>query len=170
EHSRQRCVGAEADRQVPANADEQSGKHTADGAAPYRDAAGPDHEDLYRIREIELPAIDDGHDPRPDDAADHTPRRDGGRVFFRDARTDQTEGQPHAEQDADCGEDAVPGDRERTDVDVGIEWDRDHGTLAMRRRRGSCRGSGSSLAPKSSPRRPSTSSPCLAGTTRPPDD
>src|SRR5438093_4270260 len=106
-------VGAEPDRQVPADADEKAREHAANRTAPDRDAALPDEEDLQRVREVVLPAIDDGHDPRADDPAGDTPGGNGGRVVLRDARTDEAKWEPHSEQDADRGEDAVPRDAQR---------------------------------------------------------
>jgi len=121
-------VSTESDGQTAPNSDEKSAKRPKDRATPDRDAASPDQEDLQRIGQVVLPLVDDVNEPRAEDAADNTPRGDRSGVLFRDTRLDEPQRKPHAEQDADRGEDAMPSDRERTDVNVGIERNSDHET------------------------------------------
>ncbi len=163
--ARRRRISTVADGQTASDANEESGQHATDRAAPDRDAAGPDEKDLKGIGEVVLPLIDDVNEPRADDAADDSPGRNSSGVLLRDARLDEPQGEPDTEEDANSGEDAMPCNGEWTEMNIGIERKSDHGALAPRRRRGSCPGSGSSLA-RNSPARPtSKSSLCIAGST-----
>jgi hypothetical protein len=78
------------------------------------------------------------NDPRANDAADDTPCGNSGGVLLGDARLNEPQGKPDTEQDADRGEDAMPRNGERTDVNVGIERNRDHEAIRAASRVTAC--------------------------------
>src|SRR5437867_2275021 len=115
-----RCcrVGAVPDRHAAAYRREISAEHAADRRPPDRDAAGPDEEDLERVGEVVLPLIEDMDEPRADDAAHDAPRGDRPPILLADLPAKQTEREPDAEENADGREDPVPGERDRSEMDV----------------------------------------------------
>ena len=85
-----RRIRAETDRKARRIAT-KTPEHAADRSAPDRDAAGPDEEDLQRIRHVVLPGVDDVDEAGADDPEDDAPGRDRRRVFLRDATANQSE-------------------------------------------------------------------------------
>jgi len=59
--------------------------------------------------------------PRADDAADDRRRRDRVERVLGDPAAQQPHREPHAEENAHRGEDAVPCELDRPEVDVRIE-------------------------------------------------
>ena len=127
---RRRGVGAVPDRHATTHGDDEATENPADRRSPDRDPAGPDLRDLLGVLEIEREMVDDVHDARTQDSADDAPGRDRVAVVLRDAIADQAERERRAEEDADRREDAVPRERDRSDVHVGVEGKFDHGLSA----------------------------------------
>src|SRR3989441_6412245 len=120
-------VGAVPDRHASTHRGDVPPEHAPDCRAPDRDAAGPDKEDLQRVRDVVLPLIDDVDEPRADDAADNSPRGNGPAILLTDLPSKQSERQPDAEEDADRGEDPVPSKRDRTEMNIRVERNLNHG-------------------------------------------
>jgi len=127
------CAGADGDR-APPDRDDEPTDHATDRGAPDRDAACPDLRDELRMREVPAgyasaagPAVEHMEDARADDPADNAPGRDRVRVALVDAElAHELHREPHAEEDADRREDAVPRERQRPEMDVRIQIDGDH--------------------------------------------
>ena len=130
--ARRRAVGrgANGDR-AASQRDDETAEHASDRRTPDGDATGPDLRDELGVRGVAAddagaarPTVEDMEDARADDPADDAPRRDGRGIGFSDAELAyELRRKPHAEEDADRGEDAVPCERERAEVDAGIEVD-----------------------------------------------
>src|SRR5256885_3727395 len=125
--SRSGRVGAEPDRHAAPDGRDVPAEDAANGRTPDGDSAGPDKKDLERVGEVVLPLIDDMNKPRADDPGHDAPRGDGPPVVLADLASEKTKGQPDSKEDSNRGEDSVPCERERTDMNIWIERDLNHG-------------------------------------------
>ena len=127
-------VGAEADRYGPApQRDDETTEHATDRRAPYRDAAAPDLRDQFRVRGVAAgdaraaaPAVKDVEDARAEDPADDAPERHRVRVGLGHALHDELHRHRDTGEDPDRGEDAVPRECDRAEVNARVEIDDDH--------------------------------------------
>ena len=111
------------DGQATPHRGDEAAEGAEDRGAPDGDPAGPDlgDEEWVPVVAAGRPAVDDVHEPGPEDPRDHGDGRDAIRRVLVHVRSEEPHRQPDAEEDADGREDPVPRERDRSEMDVRVE-------------------------------------------------